>query len=400
MYGGGALHGDDGSEEDEDISEAEDDEDMGLEQEEQDEDLGGGLRHSDFFGDDGSEYVNNTSNSQSGMKGKGGKRGKVSFKHSKNKGGEEEEEEEEREEEELTLHAEKARKMKLKVSELERELLAEKPWALKGEIRAKDRPENSLLEASVDVDRVARSAPPPTVERTMSLLDMIKKRCIDQNWDDVTPRNIAVPTVRKEAPELSQEKSKEGLGDIYEKEYMKTTMGIEEDDKHADLKKELKILFTKLTGKLDALCNFHYTPKPVIPEMKVQADVAAISMEEVLPASVADGEALAPEEVYSKKRGRDNEFLEDGEMNQEERKRARGSKKAARRKARRQVETEKKLVAKLNPGLGNKYEKDKMLRDIQSSKIVTSDMGSSTGKEFSTSHKFFSQLQQTVRRAF
>lgn len=38
-------------------------------------------------------------------------------------------------------------------------------------------------------------------------------------------------------------------------------------------------------------------------------------MEEVLPASVADADALAPEEVYAKKRGRDAEFLEgDGSM--------------------------------------------------------------------------------------
>ena len=43
---------------------------------------------------------------------------------------------------------------------------------------------------------------------------------------------------------------------------------------------------------------------------QVQADVAAIAMEEVLPSSVADAEALAPEEVYQKKRGREAEFLE------------------------------------------------------------------------------------------
>lgn len=43
---------------------------------------------------------------------------------------------------------------------------------------------------------------------------------------------------------------------------------------------------------------------------QVQADVAAIAMEEVLPSSVADADALAPEEIYAKKRGRDAEFLE------------------------------------------------------------------------------------------
>lgn len=46
----------------------------------------------------------------------------------------------------------------------------------------------SLLEASVDVERATRVAPPPTAELAMTLLDMIKKRCLDENWDDVTPR--------------------------------------------------------------------------------------------------------------------------------------------------------------------------------------------------------------------
>lgn len=46
-------------------------------------------------------------------------------------------------------------------------------------------------------------------------------------------------------------------------------MGVTEDDPQADMKNEMKQLFTKLCGKLDALCNFHYTPKAVIPEMKV-----------------------------------------------------------------------------------------------------------------------------------
>lgn len=46
----------------------------------------------------------------------------------------------------------------------------------------------SLLEATVDVERATRVAPPPTAEMAVSLLDMIKKRCLDGNWDDVMPR--------------------------------------------------------------------------------------------------------------------------------------------------------------------------------------------------------------------
>ncbi|CAM9618779.1 unnamed protein product [Hapterophycus canaliculatus] len=86
-------------------------------------------------------------------------------------------------------------------------------------------------------------------------------------------------------------------------------------------------------------------------------------------------------------------------MTQKDRKRARSSKKAVRRKARRQAEAAQKLVSKLNPGLGNKYEKAKMLRDIQGAKNVTTVTGGeeSTGREFSTSAKFFNQLQESVK---
>lgn len=52
-------------------------------------------------------------------------------------------------------------------------------------------------------------------------------------------------------------------------QFLKKTMGIEESDPQADSKTELKKLFRKLCTKLDSLCNFHYTPKAAIPEMKV-----------------------------------------------------------------------------------------------------------------------------------
>ncbi|CAN0513326.1 unnamed protein product, partial [Ectocarpus sp. 12 AP-2014] len=169
-------------------------------------------------------------------------------------------EEEEEEAGVLSAHVQHSRRMKSKISDQERELLAEKPWALRGEVHSHDRPQNSLLEATVDVERATRVAPPPTAEHAITLLDMIKKRCLDGNWDDVTPRDLQGPTVRKEAPHLSQDKSKEGLGELYEKEFLKKTMGVTEDDPQKGLKNELKHLFSKLCGKLDALCNFHYTP--------------------------------------------------------------------------------------------------------------------------------------------
>jgi len=43
--------------------------------------------------------------------------------------------------------------MKDQISELESKLVKEKNWEMKGEVRGKERPENSLLDVQADVDR-------------------------------------------------------------------------------------------------------------------------------------------------------------------------------------------------------------------------------------------------------
>jgi hypothetical protein len=62
-----------------------------------------------------------------------------------------------------------------------------------------------------------------------------------------------------------------------------------------------------------------------------------------------------------------------------------------------QGEAEERLVARANPGLGNPYEKKKLLQDIRSAKNVTEADETLGGKEFSTSTKFFGALQQSVK---
>lgn len=59
------------------------------------------------------------------------------------------------------------------------------------------------------------------------------------------------------APQVSQEKSKEGLGDIYEREYMRLALGVEGESAESKDKQEMAALFRKLCHVSQYFCNTH-----------------------------------------------------------------------------------------------------------------------------------------------
>lgn len=65
------------------------------------------------------------------------------------------------------------------ISKLEEENIGEKPWMLRGEVTAKSRPMNSLLEQDVDFEHASRAAPLITEEVTESLESLIRQRIKD-----------------------------------------------------------------------------------------------------------------------------------------------------------------------------------------------------------------------------
>ncbi|KAF0683499.1 Aste57867_24451 [Aphanomyces stellatus] len=293
----------------------------------------------------------------------------------------------------LSSHQRRSSHLQQQIESLEEEALGEKHWTLKGEVKASVRPENSLLEATLEYDRPTKVAPIITVEVTQELEELIKQRIRDDNYNDVIRKFAVNETAQKEATELSMEKSKEGLGEIYEKEYMKTALGFEDNSEMKKEQEEIEIMFQKLCWKLDALTNFHFTPKPVVREMAVQSAAPAISMEEAVPIGVSDANLHAPEDVYDKKHKREGVVRSREEMSQDERKAARNAKKHARRKARQQKESDEKLVAKVNPGMGNKYEKKKMLESLQAKNVTKGKEIEGSTRQFSNSSEFFSRLQ-------
>jgi hypothetical protein len=77
------------------------------------------------------------------------------------------------------------------------------------------------------------------------------------------------------------------------------------------------------------------------------------------------------------------------------RKRARRAKKEERRKEKRREEYEQRLVARVNPGMGNKYEKEKLLKEIRGDKrVVTGEQSTTNAKGLTNSTTFFRNLQE------
>ncbi|KFZ48971.1 U3 small nucleolar ribonucleoprotein MPP10, partial [Podiceps cristatus] len=290
-------------------------------------------------------------------------------------------------------------KMSKKIKSLEEELLEEKPWQLKGEVTGQKRPENSLLEETVLFDHAVRMAPVITEETTFQLEDIIKQRILDEAWDDV---------VQKEKPKeeafeykkritLDHEKSKLSLAEIYEQEYMKLHQQKTEEEENPE-HKEIQEMMDSLFLKLDALCNFHFTPKPPVPEVKIVSNLPAVSMEEVAPVAVSDAALLAPEEIKEKNKAGD--VKTDGEKTPTDKKRERRKKKLRKRIKRREKEKRQKLLEKMKPEQGTKLSKKaaaaKLKRLTKEGKAsLLKDEGKD--KVLKSSQAFFSQLQDQVK---
>ncbi|KAG0206292.1 hypothetical protein BGX28_002238 [Mortierella sp. GBA30] len=284
-------------------------------------------------------------------------------------------EEDEAESENVSKHEKMQRRLKAQIEALEQENVAAKDWTKKGEASSSDRPVNSLLEEDLDFETVAKPIPVITAESTKTLEDIIKERILAANWDDVVRK--AAPNPKAFNPssriEISDEKSKKSLAELYEDDYVRqtSTTGPVMSEREAALEKkheEITGLWQELCQKLDSLSNWHYTPKPPKAELTVVTNAPAISMEEAIPVSVADAALLAPEEIYSAGK---TPVKGETELEQAERKRKRAqakrakkaeNKERARKDAERQAEREAK-DRRLGRQVGDKGNAKTIVRD-------------------------------------
>jgi len=244
-----------------------------------------------------------------------------------------------------------------KIKELEQKQIGTKHWSMLGEVRASERPLNSALDIELDFDsamrqrQVSNEKSKQEENDVVALEDKMKQRIAELAFDDVV-RVQPVETSTKVETQLSQEKDRRGLSELYEEQYLEKMTG---QNKKQDKKyEEIDLLFKQLTKKLDALSNFHYTPRPAPPELKVIAsNLPSIVAEEAVPEVLGSGDLLAPEQIYKPSSSNAKTTTSSEERKKWRRKRKRAGKKLKLRK-----QYEAKVVAQENGATAKQKRQD------------------------------------------
>lgn len=223
-----------------------------------------------------------------------------------------------------SAHERRQAKLAEEIRRLEAASVAKREWTLSGEARAVDRPQNSLLEEDLDFERTGKPVPVITAEVSESIEELIKRRILAQEFDEIIrrrPDSLSNPTnAKRGAFELDDSKAQQSLAEMYEEEHVKAnnpdTYVSKADEKQQKEEKEIEAMWKDVSAKLDALSSWHYKPKPAAPSLTVVSDVATISMEDAQPttASGINGaeSMLAPQEIY--RAGQEKEKIEKGEV--------------------------------------------------------------------------------------
>ncbi|KAJ6888700.1 hypothetical protein NC652_029709 [Populus alba x Populus x berolinensis] len=267
------LSEEDDEDEDDDEGEGGEDAELGVfgdGDEEEDEDASKHARYEDFFGS---------------------KRRKILKRKSKEDSSSDNELDDEAVDERkgrLSTHEKQLQKLQSEIEQMEKVNLEPKTWTMQGEVTAASRPKNSALEVDLDFEHNMRPAPVITEEVTATLEDMIKNRIIEGQFNDIQKAPSLPSKAPRELKELDDNKSKKGLANVYEEEYVQKTNPAAAPLSFSDeQKEEASVLFKKLCLKLDALSHCHFAPKPVIEDMSIQANVPALAMEEVKDISLS-----------------------------------------------------------------------------------------------------------------
>lgn len=123
--------------------------------------------------------------------------------------------------------------------------------------------------------------------------------------------------------------------------------------------------------------------------MKIITNVPAIQMEEVAPLIMSEAMRLAPEELKEKSLRPEIGHSEKTATNRKQERRLKKRRKRLQLAEKKQRE---KVLAKLRPGLGNKFTRkslEKKLKDKEQAELVDNSLKSSS--------RFFARLQEEVK---
>ncbi|ATZ49157.1 Bcmpp10 [Botrytis cinerea B05.10] len=303
-----------------------------------------------------------------------------------------------------SAHERRQAKISEEIRRLEAASVAKRDWTLAGEAKALDRPMNSLLEEDLDFERTGKPVPVITAEVSESIEELIKRRILAQEFDEVIrrrPDSLTPANTRRGLFELDDSKNQQSLAEIYEEEHVKNTNPdtyvSATDEKLQAQEKEVENLWKDICAKLDALSSWHYKPKPAAPSLTVVGDVATISMEDAQPSTasgIAGAESrLAPQEIY--KAGqvvegmkKDNKEITRGgapvareEMSREEKLRRRRREKERIKKMgegekvlSKKAKEKKDVVGELKRGGVKVIGKRGEMRDVEGKKIMASEV--------------------------
>ena len=278
------------------------------------------------------------------------------------------------------------------IKKIEEKMISnKKDWSTKGEILAKERPKDSLLTKSMDFEVGLRAPPIPDKEFTDKLEKMIKQRIIDDIFDDPIKKDFVNLNEEKKAEnDLDFEKSKKGLGEIYEEKYLgneSTESKVDEIKKDCDdLCNQLFDIFKQMTngtakpyglkGKKEELINITN-----IPAIQIEEKGNFISDN---TQKIKSGKEMLN---IKKLRTKNKE-----EMTSDELRNAHNKKKRNIKNRIHQKENRKKLE-QLTTMLGSKFEAKIKLKQEKNKKLEKMDK--TQGKEYK-SGQFFEKINDMV----
>ena len=280
------------------------------------------------------------------------------------------------------------------IKEIEEKMISKKEWSTRGEVLGKERPKDSLLTKAMDFEVGLKAPPIPDREYTDKLENMIKQRILDDLFDDPIKKNIINLNEEKKADndELNFEKSKKGLGEIYEEKYL----GNEKTENKVDeIKKECDDLCNKLFDIFKSMTNGSATPYGLKGKKEQDINITnipAIQIEDIGNFISDNKEKIkSGKELYNpnKIRRKNKEEMTSDELRNIHNKKKRNIKSRIHKKE------NKKKMEELTQMLGSKFEAKIRMKQEKNKRIEKIDK--TQGKEYK-SGKFFGKINEMAEK--